>query len=157
MRRVPSRRIFAAVALICSLSSIHAAQTFDGALNNPLRPNWACTGCAFRRLADTPNSFADGQSQLQQHTTNPRVISNTLFKIDYFKYNTASISHMNAAWGQFLAHDLAMTTPGPAESNITVPVPECDAVMDFDCNGKRAFTITRTKYGMTVASASDWY
>src|SRR5215813_829863 len=101
-------------------------RSFDGVGNNLLHPEWGSTGEALLRVG--PIRYADGIStpapQGGVGRPSARVISNTI--VDQGTEDIISdrqLSAMIYAWGQFIDHDMDLTTNAvPAEPfNIRVP------------------------------------
>jgi hypothetical protein len=92
--------------------------------------------------------YSDGASSISSRLPNARNVSNAIFGTGPFRYNTYKVAAMTAAWGQFIAHDLIMTTPHSEDPGDIVPVaiPQCDVDMDAACTGTQELDFHRNLY-----------
>ena len=79
-------------------------------------------------------SFADGISTVDM-LPNARNVSNRIFSQRPFAFNKDKVSSLNAAWGQFMAHDMIKTFGHTPSEKMDVPLPRCD-LQDTLCNGE---------------------
>mgnify|MGYP005991538113 CR=1 FL=1 len=79
-------------------------------------------------------SFADAISSVDL-LPNARNISNRIFSQRPFSFNKDSVSSLNAAWGQFMAHDMIKTFGHTPSEKMNVPLPRCD-LHDTLCSGE---------------------
>jgi peroxidase len=92
---------------------------------------------------------------------NPRNVSNTLLSHGPFRFNSLEVAALTAAWGQFLAHDLIMTSatkhaaPASLDENATVVVaiPRCDPAMDVFCSGTQTLVLKRNAYDPSTGTS----
>ena len=110
------------------------AQTYslDGTGNNQSNPQWGAAGAAMIRKATA--AYADGISS-PAGTTRPsaRAISNLLSAQDDSVVNNRHLSDFIYVWGQFLDHDINLTSVGSEAFSIAVP--SGDASFDPDGTG----------------------
>jgi hypothetical protein len=129
-----------------------AAQTpaLDGSGNNVANPSWNAALSPFLPTAgpSLPTAYGDGVSSLANPLgPNPRLVSNALLARAPFFDNAVSVAMFSAAWGQFIAHDLILTS-GSADGAdvVNVTVPACDANLDRGCSGRSNMTLKRTQW-----------
>jgi hypothetical protein len=102
-----------------------AVPSIDGTGNNVAHPEWGSAGSNLVRIA--PAEYADGRSSpAGTDRPSPREISNALAaQGDVDIISDRELSAMIYAWGQFLDHDLDLTTTAGTEP-IQIPIPEGD-------------------------------
>jgi hypothetical protein len=98
--------------------------SFDGSGNNTGNPAWGQADTPLVRLMAA--DYGDGLSApAGAGRPSTRVVSNTVSAQSGFIPNTAGASSLLWGWGQFLAHDIALTPAGSAEA-FNIPVPSGD-------------------------------
>jgi hypothetical protein len=107
-------------ALIKPAPAKDPVPTLDGKLNNPFHTTWGVAGADLMRFA--PAAYSDGLS-IPAGSTRPgaRVISNTLCDLTTTLPNTRNLSDWIYGWGQFIDHDIGLTTSGDVAFDIAVP------------------------------------
>ena len=122
-------------------------RTLDGTGNNQSHPQWGSTNEQLLRTA--PNDYADGVAELAgADRPSAREISNALVaETETAGGNDRNMSAYAYVWGQFLDHDLGLTSASTSNSeraNIQVPVGD----PEFDPTGTGTQTIGfhRSKY-----------
>jgi hypothetical protein len=98
---------------IARLLSYFASDTrsYDGSGNNILHQSWGKVGEALQRLA--PAAYADSTSTpAGANRPSARLISNTLSDQTEDVRNSRNMSDWVYAWGQFVDHDIDLTTQG---------------------------------------------
>ncbi len=94
--------------------------SYDGSGNNPFRFTWGAAGTDLLRIA--PAAYADGVSSPGgEGRPSPRLISNTVSELTTPFANARLMSSWVYGWGQFIDHDLGLTTTGTTVFNIAVP------------------------------------
>jgi hypothetical protein len=123
--------------------------SIDGSGNNLAHPDWGAVGQDLLRTA--PARYGDGVSTLGgADRPSPRLISTGLATdpTDGDLPNSRLMSDQVYAWGQFLDHDLDLTSAGtdsqlePAD----VPVPAGDPYFDPDGTGTQVIGFNRSEY-----------
>lgn len=100
-------------------------RTIDGTQNNLDETDWGAAHTALRQ--QTTLGFADGFSALGgENRPNPRVVSNNLFAQDGLINDPTGLSDFVWVWGQFLDHDIGLTSDGPEPLIIQVPTGDPD-------------------------------
>lgn len=95
-------------------------RTIDGSQNNLANPLWGAAHTPL--LQRTTIGFADGYSTPGGSTRpNPREVSNSLFNQDSPLSDPLGLSDFIWVWGQFIDHDLGLTSDGPEPLIINVP------------------------------------
>lgn len=106
-------------------------RSFDGHGNNIDNPDWGQANSPLLRFS--PIAYGDGINTLAQrgpHNPNPRVISNAVFQQSASVPSKNNLSDFIWAWGQFLDHELDLTTTNNQEK-ADIVVPDHDIVL---CN-----------------------
>ncbi len=94
--------------------------SYDGSGNNPFHFTWGAAGADLLRIA--PAAYADGISEPSGAARpNPRLISNEVSELTTQFSNARNMSSWVYGWGQFIDHDLGLTTTGSTSFNIAVP------------------------------------
>lgn len=105
----------------------------------------AAAGGAFAYV-DVPPAYSDGEAGMTDlGGPGARVVSNMLFGSGPFALSDMQVSHMHAAFGQFIAHDVAMTVKSTTE-RADIPVPMCDAYRDTACEGDEVMAFFRLQH-----------
>jgi len=115
-------------------------RTVDGSCNNLKNKNWGKAGVAYKRMI--PASYADGisyprVSKAGSLLTSPRDISTSVFEVGIIP----SEKHvtMLMQWGQFLAHDFALTPVSEGYNNTKITCctddgkPMEDSDLHYEC------------------------
>lgn len=104
--------------------------SLDGKLNNAGHTTWGVAGADLMRFAAA--GYGDGLSTPAGSTRpSARLISNTLCEHTTTLPNSRNLSDWIYGWGQFIDHDLDLTTSGDVAFDIAVPVGD----PSFDPNG----------------------
>ncbi len=116
---------------------IAAVRTFDGTGNNPFHTQWGSTGEELLRMSAA--EYGDGISTLAgADRPSPRVISNAIAAQDpTTPLSDRDLSAYIYVWGQFLDHDIDLTSTGTTAAPITVPTGDAQ----FDPTGTGTQTI----------------
>ena len=122
-------------------------RSIDGTGNNQAHPEWGSTGEALLRVG--PVRYADGIStpapQGGVGRPGPRVISNTI--VDAAGDNPddeRSLAAMIYAWGQFIDHDMDLTTNASPREPFNIPVPAGDPQFDPAGTGTQIIPFSRS-------------
>ena len=95
-------------------------RTISGMYNNLDNPSWGAAHTDLLQVTDI--GFADGYGAMGgEGRPNPREISNSLFSQEGVLNDNFGLSDFVWAWGQFLDHDIGLTTDGPEPLIIQVP------------------------------------
>lgn len=112
---------FSLLSLGAQVQDVSNYRTIDGMHNNLENPTWGSAHSNLLQITDI--GFADGYSAAGGvDRPNPREISNTLFAQEGILNDVFGLSDFVWAWGQFLDHDIGLTTDGPEPLFIPVPV-----------------------------------
>jgi hypothetical protein len=94
--------------------------TLDGKLNNLSHTTWGTAGVDLLRFS--PAAYGDGLSSPAGATRpSARAISNALSDQTASLPNNRNLSDWIYGWGQFIDHDLDLTTSGDVAFDIAVP------------------------------------
>jgi Animal haem peroxidase len=129
------------------LARMRDFRQFDGTNNSLLHPSWGEVGSQLLRTA--PAQYADGLSEpAGQDRPGAREISNTVCALEEdgeeAPRNDRSMSDWVYAWGQFVDHDLDLTTTGSTPFDI--PVPLGDPFFDPDSTGTQLIALDRSNF-----------
>lgn len=123
----------------------------DGTGNNPRHFSWGAAGADLCRIS--PAAYADHISAPSSaNRPSPRLISNTVSILKTPYSNDRSVSSWVYGWGQFIDHDLGLTTSGDTAFNITVPL--ADPSFDPNGTGTEIIPFNRSNHDATTGSAS---
>jgi hypothetical protein len=133
--------------------------SIDGTGNNLLHPDWGAVGQDLLRVA--PAQYADGVSALGGvGRPSPRLISDVLVtdSTDGNLPNSRLMSDWVYAWGQFLDHDIDLTSAGSGSQldAADIPVPPGDPYFDPNGTGTQVIGFNRSEYDpLTGTGASN--
>ena len=152
-RRGSARRQPASIAMEArearSMMAVVAAQaplpveSFDGTGNNLAHLQWGSTD--EQLLRKSPVAYADGIAiPAGADRPSARLVSNLLAASPVGGItNDREFTAMEYAWGQFLDHDLGLTTTGSPRESFSIAVPAGDPA--FDPAGTGAMTISMSR------------
>jgi peroxidase len=124
----------------------------DGSGNNLRHPAWGAAGQPLRRYSTV--SYTDGvSSPARDNGPNPRLVSSAVSAQTGSTPNSVGASDLVWQWGQFLDHDLDLSTD-PNDGTVEVfdiAVPTGDPY--FDPYGRGGATIPLSRSGFIVGSA----
>ena len=128
------RRLLLLTVFLFSFSVFYAQvqdvvnyRTIDGSQNNLTNTNWGAAHTNLLQFTDL--GFADGYSSPGGvDRPNPREVSNSLFSQTGVLNDAFGLSDFVWSWGQFLDHDIGLTTDGPEP--LIIPVPAGDIHFD---------------------------
>ncbi|MGD9723015.1 MAG: peroxidase family protein [Pirellulales bacterium] len=120
-------------------------RTYDGTLNNLANPEWGSTGEALVRTVAA--EYADGlAAPAGANRPSAREISNALATQDGEFLNDRELSAFVYAWGQFIDHDLDLTTNGVRRESFPIAVPTGDPHFDPFGTGTATIGLNRSNY-----------
>jgi peroxidase len=124
-------------------------RSFDGTGNNADHPEWGSTGEALLRKG--PIRYADGISEPAPQggvgRPSARVISNTIVdQGDADIISDRQLSAMIYAWGQFIDHDMDLTTNASPAEPFNIPVPTGDPFFDPNSTGTQVIFFNRSEH-----------
>ncbi|MEI8293655.1 MAG: peroxidase family protein [bacterium] len=147
---VPKAGILPA-ALIKPAPAKDPVPTLDGKLNNLLHTSWGVAGADLMRFA--PTAYSDGvSSPAGPLRPSARLISNTLCDHTTTLSNSRNLSDWIYGWGQFLDHDLDLTTSGDVAFDIAVP--SGDPYFDPKGTGTARIYMNRSIYDASSGTSS---
>jgi len=125
--------------------------TLDGKLNNPMHTTWGVAGIDLMRFA--PAAYADDLSSPAGATRpSPRLISNALCDHTTTVANTRKLSDWVYGWGQFIDHDLDLTTSGDVAFDVAVPTG--DPYFDPKSTGMAKIYLNRSIYDSATGTST---
>jgi len=121
-------------------------RSLSGMNNNRFHKAWGAAGIYFQRISAA--DYADGKSSpAGVKRPNPRTISNTLndqgdttVPVEYGQ------SSFLWAWGQFIEHDMSLTSPNIPEEAFNISVPPGDKIFDLKREGNQIIPLNRSEY-----------
>ena len=123
-------------------------QSLDGRDNNFSNPAWGSVGEQF--LRGSASAYGDGiSSPAGASRPSPRVVSNALSaaSTDEAIPNERGFTSFTHAWGQFVDHDIVLSTP--TDEIITIIVPPGDEWFDPSNTGAATMLLRRSSYDPT--------
>jgi hypothetical protein len=137
--------------LIQGPGALGPVPSLDGKGNNPAHPMWGAAGAALLRFAGV--GYADGISTpAGENRANPRLISNTVGVLTTELANARNMASYVYAWGQFIDHDLGLTTTGDTAFNISIP--KGDASFDPFSTGTQVIPLNRSNYDVSTGTTA---
>lgn len=119
-------------------------RSIDGTGNNLANPTWGSVGVALLRLA--PAQYGDGISTPGgTHRPSARLISNVIVNHPAGDLkNGRDLSNFAYAWGQFIDHDLDLTTDAQPVIPFNILVPAGDPSFDPHGTGTQVINLNRS-------------
>jgi peroxidase len=132
------------------------ARAYDGTGNNAAHPLWGSTGQPLLRLAAA--AYADGvAAPAGASRPSARAVSTAV--VAHGEADLPNASRLSAfayLWGQFVDHDLDLTTAASPAEAFPVPVPVGDPSFDPAGTGTKTIPLSRSAYaagtGVTTAA-----
>lgn len=129
-------------------------RSVDGTGNNLQNRDWGSTDEQLARKS--PAAYGDGVSTpAGANRPSAREISNVL--ADHVDADTPNDRDMTAyiyVWGQFLDHDLDLTTSATPTESFNIPVPTGDPEFDPNSTGTQVIPLSRSIYDPTTGTAA---
>ncbi len=148
---------FNLLMIFATISIAHSGdfRSMDGTGNNISNPLWGSAGIQLRRTM--PADYTDGISQPAGQTTgaerkSPREISNIMAAQEESILNSLGASDFLWQWGQFLDHDIDLTTE--IEESWSIPVPKGDAYFDPSATGGQTIVFNRSVYDDSTGTSN---
>ena len=128
-----------------SLASAIEYRTIDGSANNISEPTWGKTGEPLLRKAIA--DYDDGQSTPRVDSLpSARSVSNAVNAQSMDTIEPHGASDMLWLWGQFLDHDLDLTTGASPPEPFNILVPQGDPFFDPQNSGTQIIPLDRSIY-----------
>lgn len=143
---------FTLACLAASLGPLNARaedRSYDGSGNNLANPSWGAAGTTLARAAAA--AYDDGRSTPRGGSSglglpNPRVISNMVVAQLTMLPNTHQMTDWVFQWGQFVDHDLDLTSAASPPEPFNIRIPAGDPVFDPGSTGTQIMPFQRSKY-----------
>ena len=117
---------------------------FNGEGNNVANPNWGKVKSPYLRF--TRPAYADGvSSPAGASRVSARVVSNNVSSQSVSVESKGKLSDMSYVFGQFVAHDIALTTSNTGEK-FPVSVPAGDVWFDPSGTGSKTISMSRSDF-----------
>ncbi|MBI3412133.1 MAG: peroxidase [Planctomycetes bacterium] len=128
-------------------------RTIDGTDNNAAHPTWGSAGVDLIRIA--PAAYADGSTPTGANRPSGRLISDTVaaHPADDVK-NARLMSAFIYAWGQFIDHDLDLTTNASPAVPFNIKVPTGDPQFDPNSTGTQVITLNRSEFDPNTGTSA---
>ena len=131
--------------------SNEAPASLDGRLNNPGQSTWGVAGIDLMRFS--PAAYSDGlSSPAGASRPSARLVSNTICDAGTPAPNARNLSDWVYGWGQFLDHDLDLTTSGDTAFDIAVP--SGDPYFDPKSTGTAKFYMNRSLFDSSTGNST---
>ena len=129
-------------------------ESFDGSGNNLAHSTWGATGTDLLRLA--PAQYADGISTPGGvGRPDARTISNAVAaEPATTPTNDRMMSAFIYAWGQFVDHDIDLTSGASPRQTFNIPVPTGDPQFDPFGTGTQVIPLSRSNYDPTTGTGA---
>jgi hypothetical protein len=128
-------------------------RTIDGSANNILNPTWGEAGADLLRLA--PAAYGDGlNSPAGSNRPSARAISDAVAAQPDEIINNRDMSAFVYAWGQFIDHDLDLTTGAKPAQPFNIQVPSGDPQFDPGNTGSQFITLNRSEFDPNTGKTS---
>eukprot|EP00941_MAST-03F_sp_MAST-3F-sp1_P004322 g4322.t1 len=157
IRRIAQR---AALRISQRLVKESFRREIDGSNNNLKNGEWGKAGERLRRL--TPSDYSDGvDAPSGRDRPSARYLSNRIFHYSSSKKKKTSKKKLSALimhFGQFLAHDISLTTTVAnliATENISIPVPRGDPTFDVTGTGHEVIRMRRSIFKKRVNTVRE--
>ncbi|MCA8998627.1 MAG: VCBS repeat-containing protein [Planctomycetaceae bacterium] len=125
-------------------------RTVDGTGNNLANSEWGSTNEQLLRLAEA--SYADAISAIDYSLPSPREISNAFAAQTSLPPNAEGLSSFVWMWGQFLDHDIDLTTAADPSEPIAIDVPAGDPFFDPFNIGTVTIDTERSLYDLNTGT-----
>ncbi|RLS36303.1 MAG: hypothetical protein DWH81_12810 [Planctomycetota bacterium] len=143
------RQLLAAV-----INNAPAIPSYNGSGNNVANPNWGSAGSDLLRQA--PAAYANGTSNpAGANRPSARVISNALADQNAPTESEFGLSNFVYAWGQFIDHDLDLTSSATPSQSFNIAVPKGDPLFDPTGTGTKTIPLTRSKSDPATGTSSS--
>jgi len=139
-------RVLCAVAVCAPLAYADGYRTITGTNNNVANPSW---GSANQSLLFGASGayYADGISApAGALRPNPRAISNAIVAQPAPMFNNRMLSDFVWQWGQFIDHDLDLTSEASPAEPLPIAVPAGDPYFDPSGTGTQTIGFNRSAY-----------
>lgn len=129
-------------------------ESLDGTGNNPFHPNWGAAGTDLLRLAAA--QYGDGISTPGGASRpDARTISNTVADLpEDTPTNERMMSAFIYAWGQFIDHDLDLTTGASPAEPFNIAVPTGDPQFDPLGTSTQEIPLNRSKFDPATGTST---
>ncbi|MEI6793190.1 MAG: peroxidase family protein [Actinomycetes bacterium] len=131
---------------------VNASYSVTGVGNNLGNPSWGAVGADLLRFA--PSAYADGRSAAAGSSRpSARSLSNALSAQAESHENGRQMSDFVYVFGQFLDHDIGLTTTSSGES-MPVAVPRGDQFFDPSATGTKQMSFTRSTFDASSGTSN---
>ncbi len=120
-------------------------RTIDGTHNNAQNPVWGSVDSQLERTID-PDYEDDIQKPTEYSRPSPRYISNIVAAQSELRFNDNHATDMVWQWGQFIDHDLDLTTEADPHEGYDITVPDGDPYFDKHLSGNEIIPFNRSVY-----------
>ncbi len=148
--------VFAFCACIaqCVAYGADPIRTYDGTGNNADHPTWGAAGTDLVRLApaayddtySTPRGGLIDPTPPNPALPGPRAISNAVVAQTVMLPNSHEMTDWVFQWGQFVDHDLDLTSTASPVEEFDIPIPFGDTTFDTNMTGTQVMAFQRSNY-----------
>lgn len=119
--------------------------SIDGTGHNVAHPDWGSTGSDLLRTA--PAMYEDGiLSPAGSDRPSAREVSATIFNQAEETESASGLTNLVYAWGQFIDHDMDLTTGASPTEAFPIQVPKGDPFFDPAGTGTKTISLSRSKW-----------
>jgi hypothetical protein len=130
-----------------AFGQLSEVRTIDGTSNNLANPSWGAATVPLLRRA--PAAYSDGtNAPADANRPGARLVSNLVVAQSRSIMNGETASDFLWQWGQFIDHDLDLTSTATPNEPFDVPVPAGDPFFDPFATGTKTIGLNRSRCEM---------
>ncbi|MFO1023087.1 MAG: peroxidase family protein [Planctomycetales bacterium] len=157
MENLEIRSMLSASPIAPTVATVSQAtyRTYDGTGNNVANQQWGSTAEDLLRKAAA--AYSDGISTPAGATRpSARQISNVIADhVDEDVKNDRQMSAMVYAWGQFIDHDIDLTSSASPKEAFNIKVPKGDPVFDPLGTGTKTISLSRSEWDAATGTSKS--
>jgi hypothetical protein len=141
-------------SVVIPVAASNEVRSVDGTGNNLADTELGSTNEQLLRVSEA--DYSDGISTpAGDDRPSAREISNALAAQDGDNLNDRGLSSFIFAWGQFIDHDIDLTSPEENGEAFNIEVPAGDSLFDPENTGTQVITLTRSLFDGTTGTGVD--
>lgn len=152
--QLEQRQLLASDLSVVIDSVLDEVRTIDGTGNNLIDPSLGSTDTAFIRIV--ASDYADGISEAAgEDRPSAREVSNNVVAQSTSVINDRFLTDFVWQWGQFLDHDIDLTSEADPHESLPIEVPTGDIYFDPTGTGTATISLSRSDYDPTTGTSID--
>lgn len=152
--QLEQRQLLASDLSVVIDSLLEEVRSIDGSGNNPIDPMLGSTETAFIRIVEA--DYADGISEASgEQRVSAREVSNNIAAQSTSVTNDRFLTDFVWQWGQFLDHDIDLTSEADSHESLPIEVPSGDIYFDPTGTGSATISLSRSEYDPTTGTSVD--